>query len=70
MGAIFTDFQCKLQFASENSGHRNKHSIANSLSILKLGNCMELLHQSEDIIAQRYRIIEIFGQGGSGTVAV
>ncbi|AKG19986.1 protein kinase domain-containing protein [Calothrix sp. 336/3] len=28
---------------------------------------MELLHQPEDIIAQRYRIIQILGEGGSGT---
>ncbi len=28
---------------------------------------MEQLHQTEDIIAQRYRIIDTLGQGGSGT---
>ncbi|WP_427159800.1 hypothetical protein ACQFX9_28080 [Aliinostoc sp. HNIBRCY26] len=28
---------------------------------------MELLHQPEDIVAQRYRIIKILGEGGSGT---
>lgn len=28
---------------------------------------MELLHQPEEIIAQRYRIVEIIGQGGMGT---
>lgn len=28
---------------------------------------MELLHQPEDIIAERYRIIDILGQGGMGT---
>ena len=28
---------------------------------------MELLHQPEDIIAKRYRIIDILGQGGMGT---
>ncbi len=28
---------------------------------------MELLHQKEDIIAHQYRILDILGQGGSGT---
>lgn len=28
---------------------------------------MELLHQPEDIVAERYRIVNILGQGGTGT---
>ncbi|MFB2979310.1 ankyrin repeat domain-containing protein [Microseira sp. BLCC-F43] len=31
------------------------------------GSSMEQLHQTQDIIAQRYRIIDTLGQGGSGT---
>ena len=28
---------------------------------------MELLHKAQEIIVQRYRIVDTLGQGGSGT---